>query len=973
MAYARKFVAVATVIATGAVIALQGGTGVAVTKAAARDGGPARTAQTVDKSQTPLAVRDHSAKLVGRLSRAQRLRVTLGIEPSDEAGAEQYARAVQDRSSALYRHFLTATEWNSRFSPTKASEQKVVDWVRARGLTVTKRYPNRLLVDIDGTAAQLESAFGVTLNDYTLNGRSVFSNDRDPVVPSALRSIVTSVGGLDNVATLTSAAGGAGPSTRYSAGPQVQAAGSIQKNGSQAKLDAAMRAKKGNVPAISNGNYDPTDIYTSQAYDEDALHKQSNCCNPFHNPSTQSPAQTSIAIISAGVVQSSDVLGFQAAYPYLAVSGNFINVGGTPTSGDYEGTMDFEWAMSLANSFGCFCDTAHIWMYDGVNAAFSTFDSMYNQVLTDNHAKVVSSSWGCAEIYCTPDATMNTDHAIFNSMIAQGFTLLNSSGDRGAYADCSHVSVSFPASDTNWLAIGATNLELNSSSQYVSQTAWGDVGNCAGNGGGTGGGCSAKYAAPAYQSSISSFCGSTAKALPDVSLNGDWFNSPQNVYYGGSFSGNGGTSISAPMFAGFMAQVNSYGLELGNICGGGTLPCSPIGQAGTQLYLAANTHAAQGKNAFYDITSGSTTNEIGAGFNAIPGYDRASGWGTPNMLQLAWAMNYWNMPEASAPLVTLSGPSTSGWVTGGTISWSIVDQGSPASGVSGYTAQWDADPGDPSSAATPGSGNSFYTGPASAHGATSGSTGVVDGCHTLYVRAWDNIGESAVSTYGPVCVDATKPTIDTVPKVSLIQNSTVTANDVPVKITWTGSDSQSGVKNYRLQESLDGGAYSNVGALLTTTSKVLSLPAGHAYRFRVRATDNVGNTSTYKLGKTFHVNLYEENNGAIAYTTGWTRIAQAGASAGHVKEASLAGKKATFTFSGTQVGFVTNVASTNGSATIAIDGGSAATVNTHATGGPGIVRFVKLSGGPGSHTLVLTVSGTAGHPKIDVDAFAVIS
>ena len=43
---------------------------------------------------------------------------------------------------------------------------------------------------------------------------------------------------------------------------------------------------------------------------------------------------------------------------------------------------------------------------------------------------------------------MNTDHNIFNAMSAQGFTMVNSSGDRGAFADCSHVSVCYPASDS---------------------------------------------------------------------------------------------------------------------------------------------------------------------------------------------------------------------------------------------------------------------------------------------------------------------------------------------------------------------------------------------------------------------------------------------------------------------------------------------------------------------------------------------
>ena len=66
--------------------------------------------------------------------------------------------------------------------------------------------------------------------------------------------------------------------------------------------------------------------------------------------------------------------------------------------------MDTEWSTSLANSFGATCDTAHIYLYSGVNAQLRTFDDIYNSILSNNTAKVVSSSWGCAEIYCTPTA-----------------------------------------------------------------------------------------------------------------------------------------------------------------------------------------------------------------------------------------------------------------------------------------------------------------------------------------------------------------------------------------------------------------------------------------------------------------------------------------------------------------------------------------------------------------------------------------
>ncbi|HEY3844311.1 MAG TPA: hypothetical protein VGL48_13750, partial [Acidimicrobiales bacterium] len=80
-----------------------------------------------------------------------------------------------------------------------------------------------------------------------------------------------------------------------------------------------------------------------------------------------------------------------------------------------------------------------------------------------------------------------------------------------------------------------------------------------------------------------------------------------------------------------------------------------------------------------------------------------------------------------------------------------------------------------------------------------------------------------------------------------------------------------------------------------------------------------------------------------------------------------------FTFKGVQVGFVTTVATGNGDADLSLDGGTTAVVHTHGPGSFGKVRYVtKVTAGI-SHSLVVTVVGTTGHPKVDVDAFVVIS
>jgi hypothetical protein len=274
-----------------------------------------------------------------------------------------------------------------------------------------------------------------------------------------------------------------------------------------------------------------------------------------------------------------------------------------------------------------------------------------------------------------------------------------------------------------------------------------------GNGGGGGGGCSGTFFAPSWNSVGN--CGDNRRSIPDLSLNAG---SHQAVYYGRSWQGlGGGTSIAAPELAGFFAQANSYlaviGLA-GQICGPKhNLICGPIGQPGAPLYAAPGSAP---HNPYYDVNDGSCNGGgPGLGYCTTAGYDKATGWGSANMLQLAWAINWFYDAQGSTPpAITFQGPPVSNWyATDQTVSFSI---GGATMGVAGFTARWDSDPGDPTAHATPGSGDPFWDGPAVPLGA-SGSLDLASagqGCHTAYVRAWDNDGVGALATYGPVCLGA---------------------------------------------------------------------------------------------------------------------------------------------------------------------------------------------------------------------------
>ena len=603
-------------------------------------------------SQTPLPVRNGSAQDLGASNPAQTIRLAIGLKAPHKAAEQQFLNAIQDKHSPLFHHYLTVAQWTARFGPSAAAQNAVVSWARNAGLTVTHLYPNRLVVDLAGQVGAIEKALGVQINNYRLGTKTFFANNHDPVLPKSLSGIVESVEGMSSLQTMFPASPTVHEpaSPAYVAGPVAANGPHAAGNGSRAKLRAALRASRGGAAKgakvhITGGAYDPTDIYSSQAYDYNALYNQGHCCNPLGNPGN-SPAQSSIAIATFGQQQISDIQGFHNQYTYLAYNVQEFFIDGTPSCCDAEGTMDAEWSTAMSNSFGSAGNTSKVYLYDGANFNDSTFTDMYNKMVSDNLARVFSTSWSCTELFGCNTSEMSTRDAIFSEMAGQGWTLVAASGDRGAYDDCSHLSVSFPASDPNVVGAGGTELSLSSGPVFNSEVAWsGGPDGCGSNDGGSGGGCSSVFSAPSFQSNHP--CGTGSRAVPDISLNADWFHTPQNFYFGGSLSGNGGTSIVAPELAGFFAQEDSYLLAEGNICGSGSSACAPFGNANFPIYETALSGAPH--NPFYDTTSGCNSNDVGTGYCASTGYDLVTGWGSANMLQLAWGFNWHLLADDGLP------------------------------------------------------------------------------------------------------------------------------------------------------------------------------------------------------------------------------------------------------------------------------------------------------------------------------------
>jgi Pro-kumamolisin, activation domain/Bacterial Ig-like domain (group 3) len=761
---------------------------------------------------TPFLVQSGSALPVSHYNSDQKLRVVLAVRPPHLAAEEEFLKQLMTKGSPNFHKFLTPEQWNARFAPSEADEQKVVDWAKSQGLTVTNRYNHRLIVDVEAPVSVLEKAFGVTINNYQVGDEVDFSNDRDPILPASLSGIVYSVQGLNNIERDH----GSRPGSEsiqvpdYLPGPVAALGGGDHKDGDSTKLPARPKAQSTLHSNVTNSHLDPSDLYDSQIYDFNGLQALGHCCNPFHL-ATGSPNVSSIAIAGFGQFLGSDITGFQTANPYLAYHYYYYYIDGTPfcsgTCATGETTEDVEYAIATSNSFGSYLDTATVYVYLGGNFNNSTYTDIYSQMLSDNTARVMSTSWSCTEIYGCSTSTMDARHAIFDSMVGQGWTLIAASGDRGATDDCNtgHIAVAYPGSDWDVLAAGGTSLQVYYPPLlWDYENAWQGgqySGACSGNNGGSGGGVSSYYGKPYWQSA--SYMGGSYRLTPDLSLNA--LGVAQNLYINGAYNGDAnGTSVVAPELAGFSAQENAYLLAIGNACGSGTSACSPMGNMQPWIYEEGINHNAA-HVPFYDITSGCNSNDITTAgdlgyYCAGAGWDQVTGWGSANMMQLAWAIN-WEITTANGiPYTTFSGPAKSTWFNSDQIiSWNIVDYsgggGAPGTGIAGFTQGWDSIPPDSTTEPHGGAGDSFYSGPQyvntstgclSFNGAGGCAGGSGQGCHTAHVRGWNNQGwTTGDSTYGPVCYDSVAPTIaaSTNPTTS----STIWVNK-PVVVSLTATD-----------------------------------------------------------------------------------------------------------------------------------------------------------------------------------------
>ena len=162
------------------------------------------------------------ARLVGPLPPGERLSLVIALPMRNKADYDERARRVSDRNDPLYGRFLTPDEFAARYGPTQADYDAVVAFARARGLTVTAKYPNRMTLGLAATARIVERAFRIRLLQYrAADGRVFYAPDREPSVPAPVAQRITGVLGLDNAVVLRPLRTGTGRVVRPTTIPAI--------------------------------------------------------------------------------------------------------------------------------------------------------------------------------------------------------------------------------------------------------------------------------------------------------------------------------------------------------------------------------------------------------------------------------------------------------------------------------------------------------------------------------------------------------------------------------------------------------------------------------------------------------------------------------------------------------------------------------------------------------------------------------
>jgi kumamolisin len=361
-----------------------------------------------------------------------------------------------------------------------------------------------------------------------------------------------------------------------------------------------MRSRTADTPAA--GGLEPADL--ARAYNFASLQS-----------SGLLGTNETVGLAEIDAFSSTDVIDYDRTFALNAPPVQVVSVDGGASGHSAEATLDIETVQAVA-------PRAHILAYEG-GQDLSQLAETFSRMVTDHRAQIISISLGVCELSLGGSdgrSFINAMDRTFQQASAEGISVLAASGDTGAFGcQDNSLSVTLPASDPYVTAVGGTTLFLNAGGSYGHEAGWeGPL-----EGAGTGGGLSQIYTRPSWQIGTGVINGASSgmREVPDVAADADPLTG-YLIYFSGGWQVTGGTSAATPLWAGLIALADEAAATQGK---------SPLGFLNPALYSLGSGSASA--SPFHDVTEGGNLY-----YSAGPGWDYATGWGSPDAAILVPAL-----------------------------------------------------------------------------------------------------------------------------------------------------------------------------------------------------------------------------------------------------------------------------------------------------------------------------------------------
>jgi subtilase family serine protease len=383
---------------------------------------------------------------------------------------------LYDPTSANYLHYLNPEQFADMFGPTTNDYSALAAFAQANNLTVAGTYANRTLLDVSGSAADVENALHVRLLVYQhpTETRTFYAPDVDPSLDVAVP--VLNIDGLDNY---------------YLPRPCLAGTPARPRRGARADEDPVWFQYMG------------PDFRAAYA----------------PGVSLTGSGQT-VALVEFNGYFLADIERYESAANIAYVPVNPVMLHGFPGPGpvqdqnslaeNVEVSADIELAIAMAPGLYqvLVYEEPYIW---------GPLDVL-NQIAHDNAASQISCSWTFG--LPGPSGAEAFDQ-IFQQFAAQGQSFFQASGDHDAYNDAfgGTNAIPCPCDSCYVTCVGGTELNtIDATGSWESETNWNWVFWSTLSRGG-GGGISTRFAIPLWQQGISmtaNMGSTTMRNIPDV-------------------------------------------------------------------------------------------------------------------------------------------------------------------------------------------------------------------------------------------------------------------------------------------------------------------------------------------------------------------------------------------------------------------------------------------------------------------------